>query len=195
MNRMASFLDRSFAFIIDLLIISLLISVICSGISNDTELTTRISELETKLVSGEVMSDEIMEEYTDLIYDSQKSMILTSSINIALYFAYFVVFQFMNNGQTFGKKLLKLKIVSSDDGNVSMLRMLIRYLFIVNIFSGLFNIILLFVLPKNIYLMTYLSLTSIESIFMIMSLLFVLYRKDKRGLHDLMAKTKVIKEV
>ena len=37
-------------------------------------------------------------------------------------------------------------------------------------------------------------LNIIESIFVIVSALMILYRKDKRGLHDMMAGTSVIKD-
>lgn len=190
-----SFFDRIGAYFIDLIIISLLIGIVGMGLPSDTEMADKISELEAKLISGEVNSEEVLTEYEDLFYDYQKDMVLTSSVGVAIYIAYFVIFQYMYNGQTFGKKLLKIKVVNSSDGRANLFQMFLRYLFIMNIFSGIANIILLFILPKNSYLSVYLLIVSIESIFIIVSLLLVLYRKDKRGLHDLMANTKVVKEV
>ena len=195
MNKMVGFFDRLGAYFIDLLIVFLFLSLINASIPNNDEFTKRITELETKMVSGETVTEEIMNEYKSLVYDYQKSSILSSSISIAVYIAYFVIFQYMNNGQTFGKKLLKTKIVSSDGGKVSIFQMFLRYVFIINIFSGIFNILLLFVLSKSNYLITNLIMSGFESIFLIVSGLLILYRKDKMGLHDIMAKTKVIKEV
>ena len=192
---MASFLERVGAYFIDAIIISFILTMINMGIPSDSELTARMTELETKIMSNEVDREVIMEEYQNLVYDSQKSMVLSSSIGVAVYIVYFVVFQTMYNGQTFGKKLLKLKVVSLDDSSASMSQMFLRYLFIANIFSGVLNVVLLYVMSKHGYMVTYLLLEFFEFIFIITSLLFVLYRKDKRGAHDLMANTKVIKEV
>lgn len=192
---MASFLERVGAYFIDAIIISLILTMINMGIPTDSELTARMTELETQIMSNEVDREVVMEEYQNLVYDSQKSMVLSSSIGVAIYIVYFVVFQTMYNGQTFGKKLLKLKVVSLDDTNASMSQMLLRYLFTASIFSGVLNIVLLYVMSKHAYMVTYLLLEVFEFIFIITSLLFVLYRKDKRGAHDLMANTKVIKEV
>ena len=192
---MASFLERVGAYFIDAIIISFILTMINMGIPTDSELTARMTELETQIISNEVDREVVMEEYQNLVYDSQKSMVLSSSIGVAVYIVYFVVFQTMYNGQTFGKKLLKLKVVSQDDSSASMSQMFLRYLYLSNIFSGILNIVLLYVMSKHGYMVSFLLLEVFEFIFIITSLLFVLYRKDKRGAHDLMANTKVIKEV
>ena len=75
-----------------------------------------------------------------------------------------------------------------------MIQILVRSLFMLSIFSSLFGIVMLFILPKDIYIYSYLGVISIESLFIIISIIFVLYRKDKRGLHDVIARTMVVKE-
>ena len=63
-----------------------------------------------------------------------------------------------------------------------------------SIFSGTLGIILLYILNKDNYYMGYSLISSIEMLFIFISALFILYRKDKLGLHDIIAKTEVIEE-
>ena len=45
-----------------------------------------------------------------------------------------------------------------------------------------------------LYLNIYGILTAVQSIFIVITMLFILYRKDKRGLHDIMSGTYVVVE-
>ena len=49
-------------------------------------------------------------------------------------------------------------------------------------------------LPKDLYLGFYSVINVLSSIFIIVCALMVLYRKDRRGLHDMIAGSFVIKE-
>ena len=46
----------------------------------------------------------------------------------------------------------------------------------------------------NYYIISYSTVLMLEAIFTLTSMMFVLYRKDRRGLHDMMSNTIVIKE-
>ena len=105
----------------------------------------------------------------------------------------FIVFQYLNKGQTLGKKLLKIKVKEKGE-NPSLKSIIIRTVMINNIFSGLLYIILLYILNKKTYYLGYSIVYVIETLFIITSIMFVLYRKDKQGLHDMIAKTEVIEE-
>ena len=101
----------------------------------------------------------------------------------------------MNKGQTIGKKLLNIRVVDKDNENpISILKGLVRSLLIFNILSGALSIIFLYLLGKETYFNIYGTLVGIEAIFMLITIMFVLYRKDHRGLHDMITNTIVIKE-
>lgn len=192
----ATFFERLGAYIIDTLIISFIFSLICLGFgeytSNSKEL---MDELDNKLVSNEITTEEYLEEYQGALYDYQKENVLKSSISVALTIAYIVVFQYMNKGQTIGKKLLKIRIVDKDTENpVSILRGLLRSFIVYSILSSFLCIIFSYILNKNNYFIGYSTLLILEGIFTLTTIMFVLYRNDGRGLHDMMANTKVIKE-
>lgn len=192
----ATFFERMGAYLVDTLIVSLIFSLICLGLGNTTSKTQELmGELDEKLLEETITPEEYLEEYQDLLYDYQKETVLQSGISVALTIAYYVVFQYMNKGQTLGKKLLKLRVVDIDTNEpISILKGLLRSLFTLSILSSTISIPLLYIVNKNIYFPIYSSLIIIEGIFVLTTIIFILYKKEKRGLHDIMTKTTVIKE-
>ena len=75
-----------------------------------------------------------------------------------------------------------------------MKQIILRSLFIYNVISMILSILLVYIIPKNNYFVGVSLITIIESIFIIITTIMVVYRKDKRGLHDIIGKTKVISE-
>ena len=192
----ATFFERLGSYIIDSIIISFLFSLICLGVDTTTSKTEKLmGELDEKLIASEITAEEYLQEYKNLIYDYQKENVLQLGITVSLTIAYYVVFQYMNNGQTLGKKLLKIKVVDKDTSKpISILKGLLRSFLILSILSGTLNILLLYIMNKNSYFGIYSSIISIEGIFLLVSSIMVLYTKDGRGLHDIMTNTIVIKE-
>ena len=72
--------------------------------------------------------------------------------------------------------------------------MLIRGIMIYSILSSLINIILFFNVSRKVYMTSYLSIGAIETLILFLSAIFILYRNDKKALHDIVSKSIVIKE-
>ena len=192
----ATFFERVGSYLIDTIIVSFIFSLICLGFGNYTSSTEKLmKELDDKLLEEKITPEEYLKEYQDLMYDYQKENVLELGISVALTIAYYVVFQYMNKGQTLGKKLLKLRVVDKDTNKpISILKGLLRSLLILSILSGTLSIILLYIVGKKLYFPIYSGLLMIEGIFILTTMMFVLYKKDKRGLHDIITNTVVIKE-
>ena len=192
----ATFFERLCSYLLDTLIVSFIFSLICLGFGNYTSSTEEaMLELENKLLESSITAEEYLEGYQDLLYDYQKENVLQSGISVALTIAYFVVFQYMNKGQTIGKKLLKIRVVDKDTKEpISIFKGLIRSFIVFSILSGTLCILFLYVFNRDSYFISYSSLLFIEGIFTIITMICVLYKKDGRGLHDMMANTIVLKE-
>ena len=67
----------------------------------------------------------------------QKSSVIVLTASLVVTIAYFVVFQYLNKGQTLGKKLLKIKVKEKGE-NPSLKSIIIRTVMINNIFSTVF---------------------------------------------------------
>ena len=192
-----TFFDRLSAYFVDMVIIYIITLIIAScGLTSTTDsYNAKIKELTESYTNNLVTEEEFIDNYTSIIFENQKSNVISLGVGTAILIAYFVIFQYMNKGQTIGKKLLHLRVVDKDTKKPpTFIKFLIRELFIFNIASGILNIVFVYTLNKTGYLMGYTTITAIETIFIVISVALVLYRKDKRGLHDLMANTIVIRE-
>ena len=192
----AKFFDRLTAYIIDVIIISLITSIIFTSIpTNNKELEKQLSSLQDEVLSNNITYEEFVDEYQDLYYKNKKDTMTQSAITLTITIAYFVIFQYMNKGQTIGKKILHLRVVDNNtEKPLSIFKGLIRSLLIWNILSETLGIVLIYILNKESYITSYLIISSIESIFIFITAMFTLYRKDNRGLHDIIINSKVIIE-
>ena len=86
---------------------------------------------------------------------------------------------------------MKIKVMSEEDEKVTIVNYLIR-----NLINGLGHVILillfLYLLPNKMYFAVQLILSFIQIILVMTSIYMILYRKDKRGLHDVFSGTKVV---
>ena len=192
----APFFKRLASYIIDIIIVSVIVTFICFAVPNNSEENEKkLEELSTKLIEKEISADKYIKEYKNIIYQNNKDNIIETSINLVITIAYFIIFQYMNKGQTIGKKLLKIKVVDNETKKeVSILKGLLREVFMLNIISSILSVALIYLVSKNIYMNTYLTINEIETVFIIITSILVLYRKDGRGLHDMIAKTIVVAE-
>jgi len=191
-----TFFERLGAYLIDMFIVNFIFLIICLGLGNSTSETEKLmQELDDKLVASEITPEQYLKEYKIVLYDYQKENIFQSGISLALTIAYYVIFQYMNQGQTIGKKILKLRVVRKDNEKpISILKGLLRSMIIYSILSSTILLGLLHLFNANKYFNAYTILLALEGLFMITTIMFVLYRKDGRGLHDIITNTLVIKE-
>lgn len=191
----ASFFDRLGAYVLDALLIFAISSVISVFIPNKgSDIEKEMTVLLEEYTNGEIDAQVYLDKYSNLTYQYQKENWVLSLVSVSLSLIYYVVFAWYNNGQTIAKKLMNIKVVDNKTGNKpSFIQMFLRNMVIYSLLSGIVMLVLLFVSGK-IFVYTYIGFAIIELLFVILTVMFVLYRKDKRGLHDMMSGTKVIKE-
>lgn len=192
----ATFYERLASYIIDFLIVSSLLSIICYKLPDNSN--TYIEEINTiyeSYTNNEITPTDFADKYLDIVYNEEKKDILTPTISVILTIGYFIVFQYLNNGQTLGKKILKIQVVDKNTNKPpSILKGTIRTIFILNIASNIITIILRTCANKNTYLITSTILSIFNWIFLVITIVLMISKSSCRGLHDLMANTIVIKE-
>ena len=192
----ATFYERLASYIIDFLIVSSLLSIICYKLPDNSN--TYIEEINTiyeSYTNNEITPTDFADKYLDIVYNEEKKDILTPTISVILTIGYFIVFQYLNNGQTLGKKILKIQLVDKNTNTPpSILKGTIRTIFILNIASNIITIILRTCANKNTYLITSTILSIFNWIFLVITIVLMISKSSCRGLHDLMANTIVIKE-
>lgn len=205
MENIANVSKRVSAYLLDICLIYLFMSLI-TGIRfiNPTydkliETSNEYQEVINDYNEKKITEDEVLEYQKEYIYKATKYGVSTNIVVILVIFAYFGLFQKFNNGQTLGKKIMKIKVVSNSDKKLSVWSYFLRilptyYIFIGSVIPIIITSILVFIIGSSHF-------ASINSVVVylffgiaIMSFVMMNIRKDKRGLHDLISGTKVIYE-
>ena len=191
----AGFFNRLFAYMIDVIVINMIFSIVTVGVSTQRieDLTMELNSVSEAYVLGEIDESEYMDKSIDLTYKIEEASISRNSIYVVLVIGYFVMFQYFNRGATIGKKLARIKIVENDK-EPSLKAIFLRSVFINRILANVLNIVLIYVLDKNNYFWAYTAVTSVIGLFIFISAIMILYKKDRRGLHDMIARTDVVME-
>lgn len=196
---------RLTAYLLDVFFVYLLIMLITSiRFINPTydkllEISENYSNLVEQYDKDEVNDEIYLEATQDYIYNVTRYNVSTSIVTIVVIFGYFGLFQKYNNGQTLGKKITKIKVVGENNENLSLgkyfLRILpMQYVLIGSVIPIMLNAILVFMLDKNLFCNIYTILVYSFAILGVISFMIMNIRKDKKGLHDLLAKSKVVNE-
>ncbi len=191
----AMFSQRILAFLIDLVLLSMITSLITMFIPvNDT--ATKLYEEQNRVLEGYVEGTVSMEEYVnqmiDIGYDISRQTVIVSIVAVVISLLYYVVYPCYNNGQTFGKKLMKIKLVKTNDKELSMNDLLIRSMINNSILVNIITIALVLFLSKDLYLSTSSLLSSIQYLVLIISLIMIAFTKNAQGIHDKIVKTEVV---
>ena len=198
-------LKRITAYLLDAFLVYLFIMLVSNiKVINPTyDKLLKISEDYNVAVSqyekGEISDEEYLVINQNYVYDATKYNVSTNIIFIVVSILYYCVFQKFNNGQTLGKKIMKLKVVNNDSKSVSfgkyVLRLLPMYfIFIGSIIPYLLSSILVWFMSASSFSVAYSIIIYVFLFSGIISLMMVYKREDKKGLHDLIAGTKVIEE-
>ena len=188
----ASFGKRLLAYIIDMLIISFIASFILVFIPTQKVDTQDAAKVMEKYTNGEISVKQYAQEIAGTNHELETSRIPNYLVNLALILAYFVIFQFKNKGQTFGKKLLNIKVVGKDKEEVHVNDYILRSLIINEMAYTILNVIAIFIFKGTTFIYVSGTLSFINMTLIFISAIMVISREDNRGLHDFLGKTKVI---
>ncbi len=186
---------RICAYFLDILIVSFISLAFTYFIPTSKEYDDNINKYQSLLSefsSEDIEPTEFINQTNDLIYILNKESIPVTIVNLVLTIIYFVVIQYFMNGQTLGKKLMNLKIIPIKNKKITMNNYLIRSLLINSVFMNTLRIILILILKKSIYIKVNDITTYLFGGIYLISLVMILLREDGRGIHDLIASTRVI---
>lgn len=194
-NDKALFIQRLFAFIIDTMIVSLVVSLIATPFINEEKINSlneQAIELSQKLMDNDITFNDYYYQYMDLTYDIARNNGIVTFISVSLGIIYFVVFQIYNNGQTFGKKFMKIKVIS-ENGDLTMNQMIFRALISNSILVDLLTLVFLIFTGKQVYFYCVGLFSLVHYIITIISIFMVMYSKNGYAVHDKLVHTKVVR--
>ena len=164
-----------------------------------------IEQLQEKLEDEEINQDEYdkKEEKLNSAFDKKnkdynykliKLSTISTTISLLVILLYFVVIQFYFNGQTVGKKIMKLRVVSNSDKKLNIFNYLLRSLILNEVLINGLSVIMVLMLSKSNYLI-YNEIIYVVNYVLEMAIIFmIVFDKNNRGIHDYIANTKFILE-
>ena len=195
MNK-SNFGKRLVAYILDAIIVSLIFSVLTMFIKESNNLINLNNQLNTiseNFINKTITMKEYFNQYSSIEYLISKEMFLQNLFSLILMIGYFVILPYYYNGQTIGKKLMKIKIVKEDD-KLTINDLALRSLLSNGIAMTFIELALIFLIKDTAYFITISILSFIQFLLVITSIFMILYRKDKKALHDVVCKTLVVDE-
>lgn len=190
----ASFKKRLCAFIIDFIIFSIVSTIIVFFLpisSRQLELNDKLIELEEKFLDEEITSNEYINEYKEILPEYEKENIALNIINLVFILGYFIIIPVINDGQTVGKKVMKIKI-QKEYGNLNTRDMILRNFITTSLLQLMISSTVLYLVDNNTYFVISLIVSFLQILLVIITTFMIIYRKDKSGVQDLITKTSVV---
>lgn len=188
----ASFGKRLTAYIIDAILISIIASLIMSFIPTKNVDVKEINQLTEKYTKGKINTNTYIKDISEKNYKLEQSKIPSYILSLTLTFVYFVILQYKLKGQTLGKKILNIKVVHNEDGELTVNNYIFRSLIINELFYSMLSVLCIFIFKNSTFFYSLGTLNMINVALLITCAIMVTTRSDKRGLHDLVGNTKVI---
>lgn len=192
-----SFKRRLIAYIIDLALLSILVTLTLVIFPNDKkeikQINNNINIIIEDLLNDKIDNSQYLNMYAKYNYKLEKKQIKTNVLNLIYIIFLYILVPFFAGGQTIGKIVTKIKIVNEDNTDIQFKKLIIRSLFVNFLIYPIVTIPLIYLFSTKIYFMLSLFLILIEFLLVLFTIFMVLYRHDRKGIHDILTKTKVIK--
>lgn len=190
-------LKRIVAYIIDYMIITLIstslvyITFINPRYDEYIEASNAYNNLVQEYYNKDIDAKELTTESRNLSYEINSNGYVYTIGNIIIIFLYYGVFVYFTKGQTLGKKIMGIKIVSNKEKELKIYNYFIRAFILNGVILSILTLIAI-CFKESIYLNIYTIASNFDMILMIVLFLMVLFNKDGRGIHDILAGTKVV---
>lgn len=192
----ALFSQRFVAFMIDLILVSFITSLVTAIIPTNSSID-KLYDQQVKIVENYTNQKITMQEYVnqlvDINYDIAKQTGIITLVSIAISLLYYVLYVYKNDGQSIGKKMMKIKIQKKDkEKELTMNDLLFRTMILQGTLVSIIGFCTILFLDKDTYLATNSLLNLIQYSILIISFFLVAFTKERQGLHDMVAKTEVV---
>lgn len=188
------FLKRLCAYMIDFFVVYMIVFLIAFFVPVSDSYSKSIEErdaLASQVVNGEIDYNDYFSQYNEKSYYVVKEGAVFILVQFVIYMAYFGTFAYYNGGQTYGKRLMKIKIKSSNNNSMSHFNFIVRSIILYGLYADVITVFLSYLLPYS-YANYIFAITYIQALIVYVSLFMVLFRKDGRGIHDFVSNSQVV---
>ena len=189
-----SFKKRLFAYLIDFVLLTTIVTIINCVLPTTTkqvEINKELDSLQQDLLDGEIDNKQYFDGYKKLLPELDKSNMAINVCNLVFILGYFIIIPVVNNGQTLCKKILKIKI-EKIDGNLTIRDMVIRNFITTSLLQLMISSTLVYIVNNDIYYNLSIFVSLLQILLVIITSFMIIYRKDEKGVQDLITGTQVI---
>lgn len=189
---------RIFAYVIDIIIINIIVLAFTNikflnpKMDEYQEAANKYEEYIAELSMTDPTSVLTDEKATDLSYEVAYYGVPSTLITLIITFLYFSLFQYYTKGKTLGKLICGLEVVSTDKKELKLSQVIIRSAIIDSIFTSSILLIMVLFLTKASFIKLSIFVQILDAALLFTSFGMIIYRNDGVGLHDYLAKTRVI---
>ncbi len=141
--------------------------------------------------NNNTITSELQEKMPDLSYRLLKYGYVYIIGDIVIALLYFGVFNYVTKGQTLGKKVMRIRIVSNEGKDVKLYQYVIRAIILNGIILNVVSLVAI-CFNKTTFNTIYRYGSNFDTVLMLTNFLMIMFMKNGRGLHDILAGTKVI---
>ena len=138
------------------------------------------------------VTEETMNDKYSLLYKMTKLAKNSLIIETTVTFSYFGIAAYLMKGQTLGKKIKKIKVVSNTDKELNPHLFMLRSIILTNIIPKIASIIAIMCLKEKTWILAEGIISNVSITITFALIAFMIFREDERSLHDIICKTKVI---
>ncbi len=194
----ASFLRRLLAYFTDMAILGIIITfsllLFSNGNAKNLEtLSNEVNEVNEQLLEEEITMENYIYRYAELNYQIDKMSVIDNILNTLYIILLFVYIPFLLHGQTIGMRLSKIKIVKENGTPATLNDYLFRSILIYSLGYLFITLAVVYIVPSLAYFTISSILVILEFLLVFTSTFMILYRHDRKGLHDILTKTKLMK--
>jgi uncharacterized RDD family membrane protein YckC len=189
--------NRALAYLIDMLLFIIVILICTTFLKSNQNVAVLNLELDTineLALNHEISINTYLNRYADIMHNLDQEKVMINLINCIFIMGYFVMLPYFFEGRTLGKKILGLKVKRRDGELLMLSDLIIRNLIINGLGFMLISLCILYIAPSMIYFIIATLLGILQILLVIVSVFMVIYRKDNRGLHDVLSETMVVRE-
>ena len=189
-------IKRICAYIVDFTIISIISTFIFFIFFKNTAYSEYLEKNEYYVheLSSSGSTEFTEEELVSMLYDINKVQIPKQIIEFGLTIFYFGILSFILNGQTLGKRLMRLRVVPTKGRKLNAPLYFLREIILTNSILSLLAIINITLCGQEKWYLFNSIITNGKTIIVIGLLMVLIFNEEDRSLHDIICKTKVIEE-
>lgn len=183
-------LRRFTAFIIDVLLISLLFMIVYYFVpaKDTTEISQNITKLTEQVLNSEIGHLNYLKGFSENIYLLDYSRAIFNAFNTLVIMFYFIITPIITKGYTLGLYISGIKI----NGKLNIKNLLLRNMIATGLLYLLMSIILVYTTKDTLYFVLLSIFGIIQFLLVIISAFMIIYKRDHNGLQDIISKTKIV---